>query len=119
MNGLPKVLVVDSGERSGLDSLSAELAELGLASVTTSFEAADDVLAVIDRPSAIFLNMSVPRHGVAHNKLLAFADKVRRADNTADIPVIEWDRAAATGSGGVSAILRARVGSYALSKPEL
>lgn len=119
MNALQKVLVVDSGERTDLDSLSAELAELGLASVTTSFEAADDVLALIDRPAAIFLNMPAPRHGTAHQSLLAFADKLRRGERTSGIPVIEWDRAAANMSGGVSAILQARIGSQAMSKSEL
>lgn len=118
MNALQKVLVVDSGDRTELDSLSAELAELGFASVTTSFEAADDVLALIEPPSAIFLNMAAPRHGKAHQSLLAFADRLRRADKTSGIPVIEWDRTIADTAGGVSAILRARVGSHALSKPE-
>lgn len=56
MNSLQKVLVVDNGHREHADPLSVELAELGLSSVTTSFEAAGDVLDVIERPSAIFLS---------------------------------------------------------------
>ena len=53
MNEFPKVLVVDNGERPLDRALSAELAELGFASVTVSREAADDVLALIRSPSAI------------------------------------------------------------------
>ena len=44
MNDFPKVLVVDDGERTPDDALSAELAGLGYASVTASLEAAEDVL---------------------------------------------------------------------------
>ena len=50
MNGFQKVLVVDNGERGLESALSAELAGMGLASVTTSFEAADDVLAPNSQP---------------------------------------------------------------------
>ena len=60
MNAMPKVLVVDSGERAPDGALSAELAGMGYASVTTPFEAADDVLALIPSPAAVVLQM--PRH---------------------------------------------------------
>jgi hypothetical protein len=50
MNDFPKVLVVDDGERNVDRALSAELAELGFASVTASLEAADDVLELIRPP---------------------------------------------------------------------
>ena len=57
MNDFPKVLVVDDGERNADRALSAELAELGFASVTASLEAADDVLELIPSPAAIFVQV--------------------------------------------------------------
>jgi hypothetical protein len=57
MNDFPKVLVVDDGERNPDRALSAELAELGFASVTASLEAADDVLELIPSPAAIFVQI--------------------------------------------------------------
>jgi uncharacterized protein (DUF58 family) len=117
MNALRKVLVVDSGHRAETDLLSTELAELGLASVTTSLEAAEAVLEVIDRPSAIFLNM--PSRSDCLDGLRELAAALRRSDRAVGVPVIEWDREAALQAGGVSAILRAEIGPQALAGPDL
>lgn len=119
MNALSKVLVVDDGHRGGLDILSAELAELGLASVTTTLETADEILDLIDRPSAIFLRMPGTRQGAGYDDFLKLAAQLRSADRTSGIPVIMWDRDTAMLSGGISALLRTEVGPQALSGPEL
>ena len=118
MNVLTKVLVVDSGQRSEEDALSAELAELGLSSVTTSVEAADEVLDLIETPSAIFFNMPHLRHSAAYQQFLSLAARLRSADRTSTVPVILWDPSIALQSGGISAILRSEVGPQALSGPD-
>lgn len=119
MNALRKVLVVDSGQREGSDLLSTELAELGLSSVTTSFEAADEVLHLIERPSAIFLKM--PRRGAGTDRadFARLAAALRTGERTSGIPVIEWDHESALAAGGISAILRTEVGPQAVSGAEL
>lgn len=116
MNALQKVLVVDSGHRAETDLLSTELAELGLSSVTTSFEAAEEVLGVIDRPAAIFVNMS-DRDLLEGLRVLAAA--LRRSEHATGVPVIEWNDEVALKAGGVSGLLRAEIGPQALSGPEL
>lgn len=105
MNDLHKVLVVDNGERDGVDPLAAELAELGFSSVTTSFEAADDVLQVIPPPSAIFLKMPHRPGDRSSEDILALADRLRIAQGSAGAPVFVWDRARMLEGGGVSAML--------------
>lgn len=119
MNSLTKVLVVDNGQRSPSDVLSIELAELGLSSVTTSLEAANDVLGLIDRPSAIFLRMPVSRHSVAYGDFVRLADQLRSAERTSGVPVIMWDGGDCATAGGISAVLRSEVGPQALSGPEV
>lgn len=119
MNELRKVLVVDNGLRGGHDFLSAELASLGLSSVTTSFEAAHDVLHLIERPSAIFLKMPLSGSGPERDSLARLAAEFRTGHRTLGVPVIEWDHDAALSSGGISAILRTEVGPQAVSGPEL
>ena len=118
MNGSTKVLVVDTGRRTAGDLLSTELAELGFSSVTASFEAANDVLAVIDRPAAIFLNMPQAREAAQRDEFLLLAAALRNEERTSGIPVIEWDPETAPTAGGISAFLRSEVGPPALSEPE-
>jgi hypothetical protein len=115
MNDLQKVLVVDNGERDGVDPLAAELAELGFSSVTTSFEAADDVLQVISPPSAIFLKMPQKPGDKSADDILALADRLRLAQGSAGAPVFVWDRARILESGGVSAMLHGEFGAAALA----
>ena len=117
MNALVKVLVVDNGRRSETDLLSTELAELGLSSVTTSVEAAEEVLGVIERPAAIFLNM--PAGGEILDTLRRLADTLRCSETASGIPVIEWTNETSLRSGGVSGILMAEIGPQALAGPEL
>lgn len=118
MNALTKVLVVDNGQRGIADMLSTELAELGLASVTTSFEAAEDVLEVIERPSAIVLNMP-DIHTTDHASFARLALSLRIGERTSGIPVIEWSRHDVLAPGGLSAMLRSEVGPQAVAGPEL
>lgn len=117
MNDLRKVLVVDGGRRGGVvDPLSAELAELGFSSVTTSFEAADQVLDMIERPSAIFLNIpsSLPAD---RQSFLDLADQFRAGQKTAGVPVIVWNDVMAGQAGGVSALLQRECGSQVPCPP--
>ncbi|WP_210489862.1 hypothetical protein [Microvirga antarctica] len=88
MTALPKVLVVDSCRRAQDTALSTELAEMGYASVTAPFEAADDVLAMMGSPVAIVLQMS--RHGDAaeQTRFHALAARLRSAVAPHGTPVI-------------------------------
>lgn len=111
MNALRKVLVVDDGYRRDGDLLSSELAELGVSSVTTSFEAADDVLGLIERPSAIFLKMPPLSGNVSERaSFIRLALSLRTGERTFGIPVIEWDRDEVLRAGGISEILRSEIG---------
>ena len=88
MNDVPKVLVVDDGERSPDRALSVELAELGFASVTTSFEAADDVLAVLPTPSAILLQLPRTPDSARQQSFRDLANKLKAEPDLARIPVV-------------------------------
>lgn len=114
MGALQQVLVVDDGVRAVDRSLAAELAELGYASVTTSLEAADDVLAVIARPAAILLQTSA-RTGAAF-ALRAAGLRLRMQD--AGIPVILVD-VAGDRRASAPVDLKGRIGPYVLNEPDL
>ncbi|MDB5513137.1 MAG: hypothetical protein JWR08_2620 [Enterovirga sp.] len=118
MNELRKVLVVDSGSRASVDALSAELAGLGFSSVTTSVEAADDVLSVIPRPAAIFLKMPTVEESQHYGSFLALAERLRGPNGTGDIPVIVWDRERLLDSGGISAVMQHQFGPQVLASPD-
>ena len=60
MTEFQKVLVVDDGARNAEHAISAELAGLGFASVTTWLEATDEVLELIPPPAAILLQLPKP-----------------------------------------------------------
>lgn len=108
MNSLPKILVVDNGVREGADLLSTELAELGVSSVTASFEAADDVLGVIERPAAIFVRLPNPRREPNdYARILTFADALREREAAKGVPVILWN--GSSGRAGISELLRKNV----------
>ena len=117
MDAFQKVLVVDDGERTAARALSAELAELGFASVTASLEATEDVLAVIPRPSAILLQLPNGKGGLSYHSFMELAERLR-ADNSG-IPVILVDSSAPTYPGGYASVLQDRFGARALAKPEL
>lgn len=118
MNALRKVVVVDSGARGTVDMLSTELAELGLSSVTTSLEAAADVLGIVERPSAIFLNMPKIDRVIERANFARLAAELRKSERMVGVPVIEWDEAASAAAGGVTAIIRSEIGPLALAGPE-
>lgn len=119
MNDFQKVLVVDSGERFGDDALSVELAELGFSSVTTSYEAADEVLGLIQTPSAIVLKMPRTSEGDEYARFIALAATLKGRVPTGNVPVIMWDRSFAAERGGLSGLLSSTFGPQALSEPDL
>src|SRR3712207_2516189 len=88
MNDVPKVLVVDDGERSLDRALSVELAELGYASVTTSFEAAEDVLAVLPVPSAILLQLPRKAGQARQQGFRDLAERLRAKPDLKGVPVV-------------------------------
>jgi hypothetical protein len=116
MNGLQKVLVVDNGERALDFALSAELAEMGYASVTAPLEATDDVLALIPSPAAVVLQ--IPRQATPHERkqFLELADRLRVSLQSRSIPVIVVN--GADGSGAHASLLQSELGTRILSNPE-
>ncbi len=88
MNGMQKVLVVDSGERATDSALSAELAGMGYASVTTPFEAADEVLALIPSPAAVVLQMPQHADWSERRRFLELATRLRKSLAENHTPVI-------------------------------
>lgn len=103
MNDFPKVLVVDDGERNADRALSAELAELGFASVTASLEAADDVLELIPSPAAIFVQ--VPQHSspAQQKRFMDLAARLKAQEGATGIPVIVVE---GSPTGGYAAALQ-------------
>jgi hypothetical protein len=116
MNGFQKVLVVDNGERGLESALSAELAGMGLASVTTSFEAADDVLALIPSPAAVVLQMPRNASWTERQRFMALADRLRGTLQSAGIPVIIMG---ADGQGAQASLLQSQIGARILSQADL
>ena len=117
MDAFQKVLVVDDGERRSDRALSAELAELGYASVTASLEATEDVLAIIPKPSAILLQLPNGKRSPDYESFMALAKRLRANDY--GIPVILVDPSAPSQPGGYASVLQDRFGARALAKPDL
>jgi hypothetical protein len=118
MNDVPKVLVVDDGERSTDSALSAELAELGFASVTTSFEAAEDVLAVLPTPSAVLLHLPRTPDAVRHQGFRDLAERLKAKKSLTGIPVVVVDpRQSLKETFGSQDVLQGAFGLQALAKP--
>jgi hypothetical protein len=117
MTPLQRILIVDDGAREADAALSAELAELGFASVTASLEATDEVLAVIQTPKAIVLQ--VPRGADADERarFLRLADRLRANRGEVGPPVIVADAAALAAPGGFARLLEAKVGTGVLAGP--
>lgn len=115
MNAMPKVLVVDNGDRSLDSALSAELAGLGYASVTAPFEAADDVLALIPSPAAVVLQMPQQASSLERRRFMELAQRLRRTLASSATPVI----VAGGSSGAAATLLLNELGARALSMPNL
>ena len=88
MTEMPKILVVDSGRRAADSALSSELAEMGFASVTTPFEAADEVLATMRSPVAIVLQLSRQSDASERARFMDLAARLRQAMKASGTPVI-------------------------------
>jgi hypothetical protein len=112
---LNRVIVVDNGDRSSDTALSAELAELGFASVTTSLEAADEVLALLPSPAAILLQLPRAPDDDVRSAFAEFARRMRTLYLTT--PVIVIDPSRDDPKTGYAALLQAQVGSPAYAKP--
>jgi hypothetical protein len=113
MNDFPKVLVVDDGERAPDDALSAELAGLGYASVTTRLEAAEDVLAVIPRPSAILLQLPKAPDPARHKSFQDLAERLKLRN--AGIPVLLVEPRVC---GGAYSATEQAIGTNPVAKPD-
>ena len=118
MNDVPKVLVVDDGERSPDRALSAELAELGFASVTTSFEAAEDVLAVLPVPSAILLQLPTTTDTTRQQSFRDLAQKLKAKPALAGIPVVVVEPRQGIEAFAASQRMNEPFGAHALAKPD-
>jgi hypothetical protein len=114
MNGMPKVLVVDNGERAPESALSAELAGMGYASVTTPFEAADDVLALIPSPAAVVLHMPQQANWAERKRFLELATRLRKNLAASGTPVIITG-----GLNGAATMLQNELSSRAVAAPDL
>lgn len=90
MSALQKILIVDDGSRRVGRSLSAELAELGYASVTASVEAIEDVLEVLGEPSAIVIDMATADRA-RRSEFVALAERLRQGPRGAATPILELD----------------------------
>jgi len=117
MSEFQKVLVVDDGARNSEHALSAELAELGFASVTTSLEATDDVLDLLSAPAAIVLQLP-KRTGVDYKRFMELADRLKARTSTSEIPLIFVEASPRSQAGGYASVLQSELGAHALSKPE-
>ncbi len=117
MTAMQKVLVVDNGERALDFALSAELAEMGYASVTAPLEATEDVLALIPSPAAVVLHM--PRHATRSERqqFLELAERLRKTLAASDTPVILMNGVDA--NGAQASLLQSELGTRILSQPEL
>ena len=115
MDGFQKVVVVDNGDRGQGFALSAELAEMGFASVTTPVETADDVLAIVRSPAAIVLQMPRRADWAERQRFMALADRLRESQHGTGVPVIVLGGP----NGATSSALQNELGTRVLSKPEL
>jgi hypothetical protein len=108
MSELKRIIVVDNGDREPEAALSAELAELGYASITTSVEAAPDVFASIVEPDAVLLHIPGNSDARTDAAFAAVADRLERAHP--EVPVIRLDGARGSLSNANLATLQSRIG---------
>jgi len=117
MTEFQKVLVVDDGARNPEHAISAELAGLGFASVTTSLEATDEVLELIPPPAAILLQLPKRSRTADYKEFMDLAARLW-AKNSA-IPIILVEQAFGIPSGSYASVLQSELGARALNEPEL
>ncbi len=113
---LNPVIVVDNGDRRPDAALSADLAELGYASVTTSLEAVDEVLELLPAPCAILLQLPRGADQATRSSFAEFAERLRGA--MPETPVIVIDPSRGVPESGFAALLQAQVGAPAFAKPD-
>lgn len=118
MTTFQRILIVDDGDRESETALSAELAELGYASITASLEATDEVLALIPTPTAIVLQLPRGADLQARARFKRLADRLRARRGEDGTPVILVDDDALAAPGGFARILEARVGTAVFAKPD-
>jgi len=116
MRGLQKVLVVDNGDRSLDSALSAELAEMGFASVTTPFEATDDVLAIMPSPAAVVLQMPAKNSVADRARFLQLARRLKASLCDSGIPVILMGH---TQGSGINLVLQSKLGMKVFASAEV
>ena len=85
--------------------------------MTTSYEATEDVLAVIPPPSAILLQMPSRGRSPSYASFMKLAERLRA--NDAGIPVTVVDASAPSQAGGYASVLQDCFGARAVAKPEL
>ena len=86
MTEFQKVLVVDDGARNAEHAISAELAGLGFASVTTSLEATDEVLELIPPPAAILLQLPKRSRTADYKDFMDLADRLKAKNSAIPVP---------------------------------
>jgi hypothetical protein len=117
MTELLKVLVVDNGERAPDSALSAELAEMGFASVTAPFEATDEVLALMPSPAAVVLHIPRQAGPSERRQFLDLAERLRVSLHASNTPVILVN--GSDGAGAQASLLQSELCTRILSEPEL
>jgi hypothetical protein len=119
MNDFQKVLVVDDGARNAEHALSAELAELGFASVTTSLEATDHVLEMIPPPAAILLQLPRRSQVANYKQFMELAERLKAKEDMSGIPILLMEPRLGGSGGGYASTLQNELGTGVLNKPEL
>ena len=115
MNGFQKVIVVDNGERAVDTGLSAELAGMGYASVTVSLDATEEVIALLESPAAVVVQIPPTATFDERRRFLALAERLRATLSANAVPIIlVGDR-----SGAQAALLQSELGARIAANPEL
>lgn len=115
MPDLKRIIVVDTGDRGADTAVSAELAELGIMSVTLSLEAASEVIGTLPEPDAVLLHLPDEAGPAIRADFAAFADELE-ANNPA-LPVITIDGAADQIAGGHISFLQSQISAASAAKP--
>ncbi|MGY6568301.1 MAG: hypothetical protein ACXIVE_04835 [Salinarimonas sp.] len=115
MPDLKRIIVVDTGDRGPDAAISADLAELGIMSVTLSLEAASEVISTLPEPDAVFLHLPDGAGPAIRADFAAFAGELE-ASNPA-LPVITIDGAADQMAGSHLSFFKGQIGSASSEKP--